>query len=247
MPDGGSGVDAEAGARPEERALVTFEPVGVGPAEIASVPADGVLAALVFLLSLATGVRLARRRELRARWVVQAHVVAVFAGLAGSKVPAAAAAWPELREDPAALLALLVAEGSAAWATAAVLAVLLGMALASGRPARFLDVVAPGGLLVGATYLGLRLVDASAPLAAAATVVVVVAAAAGARALAVRSRTDGWAALLAAEGGALGVALALVTLRGPADPLAMAASAAPALLLALHLARLVAARRRAEG
>lgn len=130
--------------------LIEFDPVALGPVQLARVPLAGAWTALAFLLALALATRLATRAALPRGPVLELFAVGAPLAFLASRAPALLSRFPAFLHDARSLVAALLAPGSLALGALAACALAGAFAWASRRAPAFLDAVAPGGALVAA-------------------------------------------------------------------------------------------------
>lgn len=128
--------------------LVEFDPVSVGPFEIARIPVSGAIAAAGFLLGLSLAVRQSRRAGLKPSHALELFAAGAPVVLLASRVPALVRAFPRFLHQGEALASALAARGSLLIGALAAMGLVAGFAWASREPLRFLDATAPAALVV---------------------------------------------------------------------------------------------------
>lgn len=151
--------------------LVEFGPVELGPFTLDHVPLSGAVAASAFLLALGVSARQARRLALRPSLMLELFALGAPLALLASRVPALATAFPAFLHDAETAASALASRGSTPWGLVAACLVAAGFAWASRAPARFLDALAPGALLLVGAAFWTRHAHATAHVGAAVAVV----------------------------------------------------------------------------
>jgi hypothetical protein len=219
--------------------------LGLSAAVASRLTTTGALHAMAILASVALGARLARRRGLSPRLIVEIHAVGVPAAIVLARLPALAQAFPAFLHDAGALARVAASPPSAAPAILGLFVLIALMAWASGRPRALSDCLAPGAVLVASALL---LGPCDAGLAARA-VLLTVAACGGciAHRLAQAGARPGEAALVAGQALVLTVVSTLPRDRIPSLGLVACAVALGLLFLSHVLLRVRAAEAVADG